>query len=138
MSIWVHKEGLIGTWFVTTVTIPAWGLMLYFSDKIKYFQPPNEFIDEHQKFVLTLNALPLITFIFYKSKIRNEQNFTKRFFGYHICWFSHCAIAVMGFVITELAENGNSFYFVVNSTTAILANIMMYPKDAVLCISDRF
>ncbi len=77
---------------------------------------------------LGLGALLFVTYALHEKKIALEENVTKRFPFYVICWALHESLVVVAFAAVLTSPDKNLFIYAVNLILALFGNILTFPR----------
>jgi len=114
-------------WFALNCSLLVYGYGLFMAHKISYIGTPVS-LSLFQQLALANNLLVLVSIYFHKNKILPKNSLRDRLTPYVMCWALNESIVVTAFAATFLSNDGNGFFYVVNASVALLANIMMMPR----------
>ncbi len=77
---------------------------------------------------LCFGLLLFVTYALHEKKIVPEENLTKRFPFYIICWALHESMVVIAFAAVFIAPEKNLFFYAVNLLLALFGNVLTFPR----------
>lgn len=78
---------------------------------------------------LATNLLLLLTLLFHRKRVVPQKDPAKRMAAYVVCLALNEFIALVGFVVVFLGDDGNGFPFAANALVAITGNFLIFPRE---------
>lgn len=116
-------------WMALTASTLIYVFILFQLQKITGVWMPEGEILPLQKLGLSATLILAGTFFYHSAKIVTIKSFQEKFVHYILVWALNEMVVIIAFAGSFLSETGNGFFMLVNTSLAILANIVMFPKE---------
>jgi len=110
-SLLMYAVALIATGKIATISLPT------------TTERPIEML------ALMAPTLLLLTLFIFRTQVPKAKTHAERFPKQVICWALNEFVAILGFIATFLSPESNGYFAVANIAAALVANILMFPKE---------
>ncbi len=114
-------------WGALTFSTLVYGFVLTtIAPNFQFFVPKS--YQPLEAMALCFGTLLLATYVLHEKKIVPEENLTKRFPTYVICWALHESMVVVAFAAVFTSADKNLFVYAVNLLLALVGNALTFPR----------
>ncbi len=113
-------------WVALTFSNLVYGFVLTTLGAIQFSVPQS--YSALEALALGMGAMLFVTYALHEKKIVPEENLTKRFPFYVICWALHESLVVVAFAAVFTAPEKNLFVYAVNLLLALVGNALTFPR----------
>ena len=116
-------------WGALCMSLLVYGVALFFTGKLTSIALPTTTERPIEMLALMAPTLLLVTLFMYRTQVPKAKTHAERFPKQIICWALNESVAMLGFVATFLSPEGNGYFAIANIAAALVANILMFPKE---------
>ncbi len=110
-------------------SIVTCGAVLVILRKMAFIALPSTDLTQLQMLSLAANAIVAFTVFYYRSTISLMTDPARKLPLSIVMLAMNEFCAIMGYIAVFMSESGNGYFFVMNAVSAIVGNLLMFPRD---------